>query len=204
MEFDLGPLKKIVSLNLYDAPSLFSWGILNRTEDGYFCPFFDYDGVNISVVREEVEFLQKNYDIGPLMVRKSSSFVSKSGVTVGSWHLIGFCKLTLPEYEDILKHSRCDRGFKAGFKLEPERAWVLRIGKKIDLKSNKVITSSTKFRCMYHAKTGRELNLAMFKFWKSINNTQLVMPRYYWDKSSNVNLIMYSGKEKVLKYHAIP
>src|SRR3990167_226896 len=202
MELNVG--KKIVTLNVYDAPSLFSWGILNRTDDNYFCPFFDYDGVNVSVVKEEADFLQKNYDIGPLMLRKSSSFVSKSGVTVGSWHLVGFSKLTLPEYEDVLRHSRCDRGFKAGFKLEPERAWVLRIGKKIDLKSSRVFAPSTKFSHMFHAKTGRELSRAMFKFWRSINNTQLVVPAYRWDKSSNVNLIMYSGKEKVLKEcHAI-
>ena len=44
-------------VKIYRLPTLLTVGITNRTEDNYFVLFLDYDNVEYSVVREDVDFL---------------------------------------------------------------------------------------------------------------------------------------------------
>jgi len=187
---------KILSINLYNAPAVKTWGILNRTPDNYFLPFFDFDGVRYEVVEEEIDFLNKNFGLGPFIVRESSSFVTEEGVKIGNYHLIGFSKLTLPEYQEILKYSRCDPGFKAGFKLEPERAWVLRIGEKFDLKTNQPVKPFSKLIKYYYFPTKRILNKGMFKFFEILDGVKFNKKGLKFDDVEEVNLIYYQGSGK--------
>ena len=129
------------------------------------------------------------------MVRKTSSFISESKVEIGSYHIIGFCKLTLPEWRQMLEYSRCDWGFKQGFRLEPERAWVLRIGGKIDLKTREIKKPSTSLVKVFPFPTKRQLSLPYFKFFHSLGGAGAITQGFNFDSLGAVHLIHYSGRK---------
>jgi len=193
---------KILSINIYDAPSIETWGVLNRTVDGYYLPFFDFDGVRLDVVREAAHWLNINFKLGPMLIRKSSSFLTKEGVEIGSYHLIGFSKLTLPKFEHILSRVWCDKGFKMGFRLEPERAWVLRVASKIDLETKKIIKPFCTFADFCQFKTSKILNSGVFNFFQKLDKFK-VRNKYKMDNLDELYLIRYWGKEKLKKKELI-
>ena len=196
MDFRL-PFNRVVKLNVYELPTAETFGILNRTADNFFVPFFDYDNVNREVVDEEIDFFEKNFRLGPALVRKTSSFITDSKTEIGSYHLVYFCKLTLPEYVELLKVSRCDSGFKAGFRLEPERAWVHRIGLKIDIKTGLIVKPATRFECFRYFKTRRLLNRGMFQFYSSLeDNGKMKSGGLKFDDVNNIFFIYYTCKDK--------
>jgi hypothetical protein len=195
---------KIVLIAVVDAPGMETYGVLNRTSDGYYVPFFDFDGVRLDVVEEAASWLDKNFELGPLIVRKSSSFFTDDGTEIGSYHLIGFSKLTLPEFENILSKIWCDRGFKAGYKLEPERAWVLRVAEKVDLKTGEIVKPFCTFVKLYNFKTCRILNAGLLKFFQTLDKFKVNGCKlddlddfyliHYWGKSKQKELIKHENK----------
>lgn len=191
-----------VDIGIMNRPYYKTWGLLNRTPDNYYLPFFDYDHVNMSVIEDEVDYLQTNFDVGPLLVRESSpSYKTETGETIGSYHLFGFSKFTLPEFRTILEHSRSDWGFKQGFKWEPERAWVLRVGSRTD--PNGKVIAGTKYSKLYMSKTKRTLYRPLVTFFSlyddSIDYSSLLKFRCKWDtKNTLIYQIKYEGSKKRL------
>ena len=202
MKFNL--FGRVYSFASHPAPHMKTWGILNRTQDNFFLPFFDFDWVNSEVIAQEVDFLGKNFNIGPLMVRESTEGVkTETGEYISSFHLIGFKKLTLPEYRDILAHSRCDWGYKSGFRLEPERAWVLRVGEK-EFKNGTTSQGSKFLRFYYGNLKGSILYEPLLRFFEVYDETKYTYARRmykgsWWNDSGEVNVIQYEGGKKKLK-----
>lgn len=78
-------------------------GITNRTEDGYYVPFLDYDEMPFEWVKGELIDIQKEYRLSKLYV-----FSSKQD----SFHVVSFDKLTREQYQDLLSRSSCDPQYK--------------------------------------------------------------------------------------------
>lgn len=157
-------------VRIINLPTIETWGITNRTSDNFFVLFLDYDHVEESVVYEDINFLQKNYDIGSVLIRCTSFDYSKDNETVGNFHVIGFTKFTFPEIAELIRLSRCDRHFKiAGLKYQ-QRAWVLRIGEKVDLTTGEVIKPAGFYYDFVKSKTKKEANSGLIKLFSKIDD----------------------------------
>lgn len=77
-------------------------GVTNRTHDGYYVPFLDYDGIPLDWLEGELESMQEQYALGDLYVFESSA---------RHYHVVGFDKMTRSEYQDLLARSSCDRQY---------------------------------------------------------------------------------------------
>ena len=127
--------KKIVvfkmSLKTYKYPKSTTTGITNRTSDGHYLLFIDYDETKKNIVFEDVEFYQQQLGLGTAIVLKSSEVLEDSGV-YGNYHVVFFDKLDFPKVREYLSYARCDDSYRHGWKWH-NRSWVLRIAPKLSL-----------------------------------------------------------------------
>jgi len=178
-------------IKIYRLPQTVTWGITNRTRDNYFVLFLDYDKVEYNVVLEDIDFLQKNFDVGTVITRVSSLQNYKEE-EVGNYHVIGFTKFTFPEVREMIKLTRCDSHFKSGYVYQ-QRAWVLRIGEKIDFDGN-VVKRCSFLRDIIPAKTSRTANLAMITFFEKLDKIKLLKYFERVDGISEMEVISYATK----------
>jgi len=174
-------------------PEVTTVGITNRTEDGYFVLFLDYDKVEYNVVRDDIDFLQKNYDIGTVITRITSSYNYKGDVEVGNYHVVAFTKFTFPEIKEMLRLTRCDDHFKVAYRYQ-QRCWVLRIGEKIDENGN-IVKPFTLLREIVPFKTKRVANRGFIEFFEKLDGVQL--KKYFGkniDNYTKIELIHYVTK----------
>lgn len=198
MQFRIPLGKKIldVSLLVRQPPSSLTAGISNRTEDNYFLPVFDYDDVEEGVVFDDIDFLQKNFNIGTVVVSTSGEEKMVSGKTIGHYHVIGFTKFTFPEIKNIIDMSRCDEKFKKGYRFQ-QRSWVLRILEKTG-KDGSTLRPRVKFKKLIVQKHKPDIksNKAMLNFIGKYYGLNL--GRFFnlvlVDNTENVVIITYPAK----------
>ncbi|MAG61814.1 hypothetical protein CMI43_03295 [Candidatus Pacearchaeota archaeon] len=77
-------------------------GTSNKTKDNFFVPYFDYDRMKKSYVEEELKILQEQFQLGNILLFESSK---------NNYQAVGFSKLTLREFQEVLMHSSCDFAF---------------------------------------------------------------------------------------------
>lgn len=179
---------RLLIIALKRLPTAVTAGITNHTKDNYFLPFFDYDEVEYDVVLEDVDFFQKNFDVGTVVVTASSEEKELSGKLVGNYHVIGFTKFTFPEILQIIRLSRCDWKFKKGYKFQ-QRCWVLRVLEKTDYKSGKDVKPAVKLKEVIASNTKRQANFAMINFINKLFNLKLRFSNH--DSVEEVELINY-------------
>ena len=107
----------IFNCTIINRPTEWTRGILNRTDDGKYIFFVDYDYMKLSYIKGELEHLQKIYELGDIHIFKSSE---------KSFHAVSFAKLTAKLYIEILENSSCDLAFKNTPRFVSYRNWVLR------------------------------------------------------------------------------
>jgi hypothetical protein len=180
----------LFSSSLRKLPALSTTGFTNETEDRRFILFADYDNVNLEVVERDAEFIQKNYNIGTVLIISSSmsSNCSADGKIYGNYHLIALTKLEFPELLEIMKYLRCDFQFKRGWRYQ-YRSFVLRLHKKIDKNNNK-IKDEPKLVDILPAKTKRIYSKAHVVFLEHYFGKDFGI-RKNLDNSKNVELINY-------------
>jgi len=191
LNLKFGMLRYLIRFSVERLPDARAVGIFNITEDGYFLPFFDYDEVfeKESLMRD-IYFIQKNYDVGTLLILKSSVDINKSGQERARYHVIGFTKFTFKEYREMLENVRCDEQFKDGYKFNEFRAWVLRIGEKRYLHSNKIKPIPFPIEVV-PSKTSKEANHGMLMFIKKYHDIDLSGYFRKIDKTKNVYITCY-------------
>jgi len=91
-------------------------GIGNRTEDGQYIVFLDYDGVPLDYIEDEIKFLQDNYYL-------SSAYIFFTG---NGYHVIFLEKMSIGELLRIMDSSTCDKDYREVPLLNNRRIWVLR------------------------------------------------------------------------------
>jgi hypothetical protein len=131
------PGRRFVDMSVGKIPQVATSGVVNRTADCLYVPFFEYDKVDKTVPLEDAIFFQRNFNIGTLLFLTSSKEYDKENVEVGNYHMVGFTKWTFPEVKELIELSRSDFPYKRGWD-RPARCWVLRVSEKLDLKGNVV------------------------------------------------------------------
>jgi hypothetical protein len=81
----------------------------------------DYDRINDARLKEELAFLQDEFEIGNFYVLETRE---------NGRHAVCIDALTLRDVKDIVDFSNCDLAFKRGPRLNEYCSWVLRFAKK--------------------------------------------------------------------------
>lgn len=125
LKFSIGKLTVSYSVSVYFSlkRKVTVQGTTNRTMDGKFVPYLDYDMTPLNNVLAECLFLQEYFVLGDLHVFKSSEL---------SYHVVGFDKLNTREFLELLEQSTCDINFKNVPRTFSIRSWVLRWSEKRD------------------------------------------------------------------------
>ena len=132
----------------YRTPDVWTTGTLNRTKDGKYVFYLDYDMMKEEYIKGELLHLQEIYDLGDIHVFQSSE---------KSFHAISFAKLTAKEYVEILENSSCDYSFKVIPRYTSYRNWVLR-------HFNKGKVKKPKYLYTLKRNTKRQHSFAHYKF----------------------------------------
>lgn len=96
---------------------VFHFGIGNRTKDGY-CLFIDYDDTPLDWIREEISYLQANFE--PFL-GAAYLFETKNGI-----HVIFLEKHPLGRIITMLECTSCDKEYRKVPMLYGRKVWVLR------------------------------------------------------------------------------
>lgn len=115
--FDNAAKSLATKMDYLQHRTVWTRGVRNRTEDGQYVYFVDYDMTRLDWVRAEQEHLQEIHNLGAIHIFKSSS---------KSFHAVSFDKLTAQEYMRILSNSSCDQAFQNVPRYSSLRNWVLR------------------------------------------------------------------------------
>jgi len=168
-------LKKPV-FKVIPYPTQWTLGTLNRTFDGYYILYIDYDYMKEEYILGELERLRLAYDLGDIHLFKSSH---------KGFHIISFVKLTAVEFMNILKESSCDEAFKNVPKFTSYRNWVLRHFSKGD-------TPKPKYLYTLESETKRESSYAHWNFIKNLYPEAKIKQPTNHDASENLTVIKYA------------
>lgn len=184
------PGRRLLEINFRALPTLATVGLTNKTSDHFFVPFMDYDNVEEKTVIEDAEFLQRNFDVGTMIVLRSSRLYDKEGGdTVGNYHLIGFTRFMFPQIKEIIETSRCDSHFKYGWKYQ-SRCWVLRCFDKLDYGGTPV-KKRPELMLVLKSSTSRVANKGLLSFFEQMYNVKLCANFKCVDNCEEYELIEY-------------
>ena len=127
-------------------------GVHNKTIDGKFCLFLDYDKTEEQFLKSELEHLQMLYDLGNIYIFKSSE---------KGFHAVSFVKLKAHEFMEIMQNSTCDWAFKQIPRFTTFRSWILRSFEKGD-------TERPKYLYTLKRESSRELSEAHYRYFKKL------------------------------------
>ena len=177
-------------LAVYNLPDKATVGVTNRTLDGYFVVFADYDSCERDVVVDDARFLQQHYDEGTMLLLCSSNEEQMtSGKMVGNYHLVGFTKKLFPTVKEIIGLLRCDLHFKVGYRYQ-QRCHVLRIGQKLDDNGSE-IKPRPKLCSILKSATPLQANLGMIGLYEKLYNIKLKAHFSRMDDIKGCELINY-------------
>ena len=146
-------------------------GITNRTKDGKYIPFLDYDYKEIDWITDELKALQEMFNLSTFYL-----FSTKKG-----YHAICLDKVPLSTFVSILRNSSVDVNYiniplKYGAKV-----WTLRATKKEELPIfyGDLAASSDNEKSLAHVKILHKLypSLSM-SVGKTDNHEQLILAKY--------------------------
>lgn len=101
------------------------YGYTNRTEDAYYLPFLDYDGVPLDFIIKELERLQFDFGLSTFFIFKSSP---------RNYHAVCLDKLTYKEWIDVLHDSSVDSAYYSIGRRYGDKIWTLRLSDKGEYK----------------------------------------------------------------------
>ena len=196
MKFKLGSRLMVLRnpVQVFKLPTVATWGLTNKANDNMFLLYLDYDNCEYSVVLDDIESLQKKFNIGACITR-ISSLKNYKKEKVGSYHVFSFFKHTFPDVQKLLQHARCDDHFKRGWMYQ-QRCWVLRIGEKTSPYTGAIVKPSTSFRELILQKHDGRQKVAykgLLEFFEQLDNIKLKKYFRRLDDStvSDVELIKY-------------
>lgn len=152
MEFNFKTANHIIrfSFNFIRRPKEWTTGTMNRTQDGKYVVYADYDLIEEDDLKGELLHFQELMDIGDFHIFQSSP---------KKFHAISFSKMTAFEYVQFLENSSCDEAFKKVPRFVSYRNWVLRCFAKGD-------KNKPKYLYTLPHNTYREQSYAHFKLLK--------------------------------------
>lgn len=138
-------------------PDVPTYGVTNETEDGYFLPFMDYDGVSYDKVLKDVRHMSRVSGCCTfvILVNSEEKIINKWGDedVVGNYNVVCLDKLGCHGCEGAIWHTRCDFSFKAHAEGYPKRNHVLRMGAKF--RKGKVYKAEPKLKAVVYMPRGK-------------------------------------------------
>lgn len=166
----------IFNFSIINKKMVWTRGTSNKTKDCYFVPYFDYDNMKETYVKEELLILQEMFDLGDLLVFQSSE---------NSYQAVGFSKLTLNEFQNVLMHSSCDFAFIRFPKFLPfAKYYVLRQFSKGKTKRPKLVD-------ILKRKTNRRQSYAHWKYFKILNPNAKIDTLVNSDGLEDITIVDY-------------
>lgn len=128
-------------------------GYTNRTDDGKYTLFLDYDKYKVEWIEEELKRIADFYGLDHFFLLESSD---------KSYHVVSLCKMSARTFRNIIYQTGCDPAFRAVPNLVTYRSWVLRTFEKGDKAAPKTI----KYYSFDVAKKNRGISEAHFLYMK--------------------------------------
>jgi len=107
----------IVNFTIINKPAVWTKGVFNRTEDGKFICFLDYDYTKLDYIKGELELFQELFSLGDTHIFQSSE---------KGFHAVSFAKMCALDYMEILNNSSCCQAFKYTPRFVSYQNWILR------------------------------------------------------------------------------
>jgi 16S rRNA G966 N2-methylase RsmD len=129
---------KFLSLTIMNKPQI-CVGFSSRTDDNKDILLLDYDNCVIDVVKEDVKYIQENYNVSHayLLTTKQKK---KFGEYVGNYHVIFLSKHSPSEIVEILKNTHVDLNYIDSPIRTKYRSYVLRLSTKKGSKKPKFLS----------------------------------------------------------------
>lgn len=108
--------------------------------------YADYDSILFSLMKSELEFIQKKYNLSPFYCFKTFETINEAGLVYGNYIVISATKKNFQEVSDILANTHIDPAFKSVPKLYYYKTWCLRLGEKSNGKNIK--RPAPEFKCI--------------------------------------------------------
>lgn len=105
-------------------------GPTNKTNDGQYCVFLDYDKVPLDWIIDEITFLVRVFDLNRAHILETNN----------GYHVIATDKLPLSEFVQLLKNTSTDAAFRYVPLLMARKAWTLRGTRKEGQKPEYLLT----------------------------------------------------------------
>jgi hypothetical protein len=148
--------------------------------DGKYVLYLDYDKLNLDDVELELAFLQKQYNIGDILLFESSK---------GNYHAISFDKFSAKEFIEILENSSVDFAFKNFPRFYGFRNWVLRFAPK------GTIPKPIYLKTLKYARNNRMKSLGHYNLIRTLYPEINLSKLYHSDNINEVKIISYkTGK----------
>jgi hypothetical protein len=140
MQFRIGSYA--FNMNRERIPDVPTLGVTNRTEDGFFVVFMDYDGVEWNVVRDDVIHAHRVWGLHNFVVLANETWENESQwgdkEEHGDYLLFGLDKMSYWQCMRVQSHMRGDRMHKRVGTAWAKRCWVNRIAAKYAMEDGEV------------------------------------------------------------------
>lgn len=170
----------------YKTPDVWVHGYSSRTESGKYVLFHDYDNLDLKTIIEELQFLQKKFNL-------SNYFVFELD-REKSFHAVCLDTFSLSEAYEIQKTTSCDLSFIHSIKNLRSKEWVLRIGKKGKRDYPKFIKTikgevNSRIKSNAHGLFLVKFGVPENDVFKQLNS--------WWDNNKKISFIKYNTFNRV-------
>lgn len=142
-------------------------GFSSRTEDNKEIICLDYDSVFYGVVLEDIEYLQKHYDL-PSAYIFTTGEREEFGEKIGSYHVIILSKHSPKEVYEILSNTHIDKNYITSPLRNKYRSYILRLSSKNKKKRPKFLKLIEWNNNYYEISSAHKILLS--KFYKNIKH----------------------------------
>ena len=154
MNLDLKIFNRLLKVRAYiiDVKNEDIIAYSNRTSDGFMVLFMDYDGMRFDDITAELKAIQEQFNL--------STFYLFEGLN--GYHAVCLDKLTLYEYQEILRCSSVDEDY-IRIPLKQNKHWLLRLSSKGGSKIRFVGVLSSDYNHFEKSKAHADLLNNLFK-----------------------------------------
>lgn len=92
--------------------------------------FLDYDNILFRIVKDELAYLMKEYNLSPFYIFTSEEQTDKHGEQYGNYMAICLTKKTFRQVVQMQNELHCDQAYKKIPLIYRFKTWVLRLGTK--------------------------------------------------------------------------
>lgn len=164
----------------YKTPETWVYGYSSRTQQGKYVLFHDYDNLTFADIKQELIFLQKQFNLSDYFIFELDR--------ENSFHAVCLDTFSLNEAYEIQKATSSDLAFINSIKILKTREWVLRLSEKGQRSPPKHIktikNTGNRVKSTAHAELLRKMGVPVPK-------------KGSWDTCKKLSLVKYDTFNRV-------